>query len=229
MLTQLSLYTCRSVDNWGIVHGWAIKQTVHDFLFMKRNNRSDILPSLTPSQMLLIHVDQSIVLAALDQHHRHHRLLRKSTSSSRVIFSFHRAFSWGIFRLRLGYLSYSFGSGTRNGLLTEVLGKHLGRRFEVFAYALRPHDASDDKIKRQTIERNFEHWVDVSRFSSFSDISQRINDDGVQVLVDLCGLHSNGTNIYAVFEGNPAPVQVMCHSLTALWFHSITVHDVFIF
>jgi predicted O-linked N-acetylglucosamine transferase (SPINDLY family) len=36
-----------------------------------------------------------------------------------------------------------------------------------------------------------------------------INSDGVQALVDLCGLHSNGTNVYAVFGDKPSPVQVV--------------------
>ena len=99
--------------------------------------------------------------------------------------------------------------GPSNGLLTEVLGRHSARKIEVFAYALRPHDASDDGHKRKQIEGNFEHWRDVSSLASFGDISRMINSDGVQALVDLCGLHSNGTNVYAVFGDKPSPVQVV--------------------
>jgi predicted O-linked N-acetylglucosamine transferase (SPINDLY family) len=195
--------------------------------------------------MLLVYTDQTIVQATLAQHHRHlqhsHYTLQSPFSFAAALFpcASHSASSRP--RLRLGYLSYSFGSGTRNGLLTEVLGRHRAARVEVFAYALRPHDASDDVVKRKEIERNFEHWFDVSVHSSFGDISRRINGDGVQVLVDLCGLHSNGTAVYAVFADRPAPVQVtrdvlrvifgMCvrrfvdciHGLR--WYHWLLLHD----
>ncbi len=198
-----------------MVHGWAVKQIIHDFVIAAISNRVPWKPSLTPSQMLLIHTDQAIIRETLAQHHRHQQYLSAQTAASLPSFSFSRALppvvsSAARPRLRLGYLSYSFGSGTRNGLLTEVLGRHFGGKIEVFAYALRPHDASDDEAKRKQIESHFEHWIDVSRDASFADISRRINDDAVQVLVDLCGLHSNGTNVYAVFADRAAPVQVTC-------------------
>jgi predicted O-linked N-acetylglucosamine transferase (SPINDLY family) len=199
-----------------MVHGWAVKQTIHDFVSAASSSKISWQPSLTPSQMLLIHTDQAIVREALAQHHRHQHYLRAISAASLPSFTFSRAFPLAVStatarpRLRLGYLSYSFGSGTRNGLLTEVLGRHFGGKIEVFAYALRPHDVSDDETKRKQIENHFEHWIDVSRDASFADISRRINDDAVQVLVDLCGLHSNGTNVYAVFADRPAPVQVAC-------------------
>jgi predicted O-linked N-acetylglucosamine transferase (SPINDLY family) len=229
------------------VHGWAIRQTIRDFV-AGTGRSADWLPSLTPSQMLLVHTDQTIVKAALAQHHRHLQQMRRASSASLPPFSFAGA----LFavdshllssrpRLRLGYLSYSFGSGTRNGLLTEVLGRHFATRVEVFAYALRPHDASDDGIKRKEIEKNFEHWFDVSGYGTFGEISRRINGDGVQVLVDLCGLHSNGTNVYAVFSDKPAPVQVMCNVRLVLgnvshdvdciyglrWNHRLVFHDLY--
>jgi predicted O-linked N-acetylglucosamine transferase (SPINDLY family) len=210
------MYTCRSVLQWGLVHGRAVKQTVHDFRSSSSSSSSSFWqPSLTPSQMLLVHTEQTLVKATLAQHHKHQQHSR-SPSSASPSFSFSRAFFSRApaaphhrHRLRLGYMSYSFGSGTRNGLLTEVLGRHFRGKIEVFAYALRPHDGSDDAAKRTEIERNFEHWVDVSGFGSFGDIAQLVNGDGVQVLADLCGLHSNGSNVYAIFERQPAPVQVM--------------------
>jgi predicted O-linked N-acetylglucosamine transferase (SPINDLY family) len=43
-------------------------------------------------------------------------------------------------RLRLGYVSYSFGLGVRNGLMYNVFEAHDRARVEVFGFAIRPHD-----------------------------------------------------------------------------------------
>ena len=40
-----------------------------------------------------------------------------------------------------------------------------------------------------------EHFVDISRIE-VSDIPALINSNNVHVLVDICGLHANGTMLY---------------------------------
>ena len=40
-----------------------------------------------------------------------------------------------------------------------------------------------------------EHFVDISRIE-VSDIPALINSNNVHVLIDICGLHANGTMLY---------------------------------
>ncbi len=72
---------------------------------------------------------------------------------------------------------------------------------QVFCYALSPSDGSE---WRQRIEREAEHFLDVSAWST-QDIARRISADGVHVGINLNGYTKGARN--EVFALLPAPVQ----------------------
>ena len=107
----------------------------------------------------------------------------------------------GARRLRLGYLSYSFGLGVRNGaqhsamppeaeaeaeaeaapkvsprlppgLMYRVFEAHDRARVEVLGFAIRPHDEGASAEERARVEANLEHFVDVSQ-DSLDGVAQR--------------------------------------------------------
>lgn len=85
-------------------------------------------------------------------------------------------------RLKIGYLSSDFGNHPLAHLMQSVFGLHDRERFEVFCYAT---SASDNSIYRRKIEREAEHFVDLSK-ASLEQIVGRISADGCHILVNLC-------------------------------------------
>jgi len=104
-------------------------------------------------------------------------------------------------RLRVGYVSSDFGNHPLSHLMCSVFGMHDRSRVEVFLYALSP---SDNSVWRQRIEREAEHFIDVSSWS-VPDIARRISNDGIQVCVNLNGYTKGARN--EIFALRPAPVQ----------------------
>jgi protein O-GlcNAc transferase len=79
------------------------------------------------------------------------------------------------------------------GMLSQV---------EVFCYAL---SASDGSEWRQRIEKEAEHFLDVSTWPTPA-IAQRISSDRIQVAINLNGYTKGARN--EIFALLPAPVQV---------------------
>ncbi|CAG9464383.1 unnamed protein product [Pedinophyceae sp. YPF-701] len=104
-------------------------------------------------------------------------------------------------RLRVAYVSSDFGNHPLSHLMGSVFGLHDRTRLEVFCYALSPPDGSP---WRQRIEREAEHFIDVSAWS-VQDIAQRISADGIHVGVNLNGYTKGSRN--EIFALRPAPVQ----------------------
>lgn len=104
-------------------------------------------------------------------------------------------------RLRVGYVSSDFGNHPLSHLMGSVFGLHDRSRIEVFCYALSPSDGSE---WRQRIERDAEHFVDVSSWG-VADIAARISADGIHVAINLNGYTKGARN--EIFALKPAPVQ----------------------
>ena len=85
-------------------------------------------------------------------------------------------------RLNIGYLSSDFGNHPLAHLMQSVFGLHDRDRFEVFCYATSASDKSSYRLK---IEREAEHFVDLSA-ASLEQIVGRISTDGCHILVNLC-------------------------------------------
>ena len=61
-----------------------------------------------------------------------------------------------------------------------------------------------------------EHFVDISRVQ-VEQVAALMNSLEIHVLVDICGLHANGTTLYrTILARRPAGVQVACMALVAI-------------
>lgn len=104
--------------------------------------------------------------------------------------------------LKIGYVSPDFRQHPVAFFLKGVLFCHNRSEFEIFCYAdVKPADRdqyTDD------CQEAADHWIDSSQMS-YLQLAQRIDADGIDILVDLAG-HLSGNRL-DVFALKPAPVQ----------------------
>lgn len=104
-------------------------------------------------------------------------------------------------RLRIGYVSPDFRDHSVAFFLEPVLAHHDRTAFEVLCYSNnKENDATTARFKTYA-----DHWLDAQALDD-GQLAQRIADDGVDILVDLCG-RTLGNRLGA-FLCNPAPLQV---------------------
>jgi len=102
-------------------------------------------------------------------------------------------------RLRIGYLSPDLRFHAVSFFIEPVLTHHDRNHFEISCYYVHPrHDGMSRRLSQLS-----EHWVDCAGWPA-ADIAQRIESDGIDILVDLAG-HTAGSRIDVVAE-KPAPV-----------------------
>lgn len=104
-------------------------------------------------------------------------------------------------RLKIGYVSSDFGNHPLSHLMASVFGMHDRTIVEVFCYALSANDGSE---WRQKIEKETEHFVDVSSWNTV-DIAGKISADGIHIAINLNGYTKGARN--EIFALLPAPVQ----------------------
>jgi protein O-GlcNAc transferase len=105
-------------------------------------------------------------------------------------------------RLNIGYLSERFRNAATGHLTAGIFARHDRERFNVFAYSWGQDDGS---YYRRKIESGVDHFIDIRNMSDF-DAAVRINDDGIDILVDMMGwMHGNRM---AILAQRPAPIQV---------------------
>ena len=104
-------------------------------------------------------------------------------------------------RLKIGYVSPDFRRHSVAYFLEPLLKEHDRRAVEVFCYAevKRPDTVTED------LQRLADHWL-VTVGLSDDELAERIQEDGIDILVDLAGHTAN--NRLRVFARRPAPVQV---------------------
>ncbi len=103
-------------------------------------------------------------------------------------------------KLRVGYLSPDFRTHPVGILLHQLFQNHDRSGFEIYAYSL--VDVKDNF--RQSIEAGCDVFVDFSEMSTLA-AAQRIQTDGIHILVDLAGYTTySRPDILAL---QPAPVQ----------------------
>ncbi|XP_067948699.1 UDP-N-acetylglucosamine--peptide N-acetylglucosaminyltransferase 110 kDa subunit-like isoform X2 [Watersipora subatra] len=107
-------------------------------------------------------------------------------------------------RLRIGYVSSDFGNHPTSHLMQSIPGMHNRANVEVFCYAL---SADDSTTFRAKIMKESEHFVDLSRIPCNGKAADRINADGIHILVNLNGYTKGARN--ELFALRPAPIQVM--------------------
>ncbi|KAK0418691.1 hypothetical protein QR680_013716 [Steinernema hermaphroditum] len=107
-------------------------------------------------------------------------------------------------RLRIGYVSSDFGNHPTSHLMQSIPGMHDRSLVEVFCYALSPDDGTNF---RQKIMNESEHFVDLNQVPCNGSAADRINADGIHILINMNGYTKGARN--EIFALRPAPVQVM--------------------
>lgn len=104
-------------------------------------------------------------------------------------------------KLKVAYVSADFRKHSVAYFLEPILAHHHRDQFEIFCYALNPHQ---DNIT-QCLQQHVDHWIDSASFSDEA-LVEKIRQDGIDILVDLMG--HTGLNRILIFARKPAPVQV---------------------
>ncbi|CAD5222732.1 unnamed protein product [Bursaphelenchus xylophilus] len=107
-------------------------------------------------------------------------------------------------RLRIGYVSSDFGNHPTSHLMQSVPGFHKREKVEIFCYALSPNDGTTFRSK---IMNESEHFVDLTQYPCNGAAADKINQDGIHILVNMNGYTKGARN--EIFALRPAPVQVM--------------------
>jgi protein O-GlcNAc transferase len=105
-------------------------------------------------------------------------------------------------RLRVGFVSSDFRDHAVAHLLIDYWERSDRTRIETTAYGLVPGDSS---AFAQRVVHAFDRFVDCAE-DSVEDITRRIAQDGIDVLVDLNGYTTHARS--EIFVSRPAPVQV---------------------
>jgi predicted O-linked N-acetylglucosamine transferase (SPINDLY family) len=105
-------------------------------------------------------------------------------------------------KIRLAYAAGTFFKHATSYLVAELFERHDRTRFEVFAYSFGIDDGSDWRAR---IQKGVDHFIDMRTATPF-EVAQRINRDGIDILVDLMGLMQPFA--FPILAHRPAPVQV---------------------
>ncbi|MDE2457444.1 MAG: tetratricopeptide repeat protein, partial [Burkholderiales bacterium] len=105
-------------------------------------------------------------------------------------------------RIRIGFASPDFRLHATTLLLVQTLERLPRDRFEVFLYS---HGEGDGTAQRQRVVAAADHFVECGEMDA-TEQAERIEDDGIALLVDLSG-HTAQTRL-GVFALRPAPLQV---------------------
>ncbi|XGW15493.1 hypothetical protein V3C99_001174 [Haemonchus contortus] len=171
-------------------------------------------------------VDEQLSKKRLPSVHPHHSMLYPLTHQTRIAIAAkhaqlciekvamlgHPPFNYpdrlsvrnGASRLRVGYVSSDFGNHPTSHLMQSIPGMHDRSRIEVFCYAL---SANDGTNFRQKLINEAEHFVDLSQISCNGKAADRINQDGIHILINMNGYTKGARN--EIFALRPAPIQVM--------------------
>lgn len=106
-------------------------------------------------------------------------------------------------RIRIGFVSADFRTHATSMLLVQTLERLPRARFEVFVYS---HSDDDGSALRQRVVAAADHFVECSELGT-TEQANRIEDDGITMLVDMSGYTSN-TRL-GVFSLRAAPLQVL--------------------
>jgi protein O-GlcNAc transferase len=103
--------------------------------------------------------------------------------------------------LRIGYVSGDFHEHVVSYFLRPILAQHDRTRFEIFAYSDTIHPDAATAAMASCVHT----WRSIVGVSDDA-VAQLIRDDGIDILVDLCG-HTHGERL-PIFVRRPAPIQV---------------------
>jgi predicted O-linked N-acetylglucosamine transferase (SPINDLY family) len=104
--------------------------------------------------------------------------------------------------LRIGYLSSDLRAHAIGMLTSEIFELHNRQKVEIFAYycGISKSDAIMERIKK-----NVDHWIPIQDMDD-ETAARRINDDGIQILIDVNG-YTGGMRM-KLLAMRPAPIIV---------------------
>ncbi|PAV88559.1 hypothetical protein WR25_21848 [Diploscapter pachys] len=171
-------------------------------------------------------VDEQLSKKRLPSVHPHHSMLYPLTHATRIAIAAkhailcsekvamlgHASFVYpdrlsiksGGQRLRIGYVSSDFGNHPTSHLMQSIPGMHDRSKVEVFCYALSSNDGTNF---RQKLMHEAEHFVDLSAIACNGKAADRINQDGIHILINMNGYTKGARN--EIFALRPSPIQVM--------------------
>jgi len=105
-------------------------------------------------------------------------------------------------KLKIGYVSSDLREHAVGFGLSELMELHDRERYEIHAYycGINREDATKERIRSSV-----DHWADINGMSDDA-AAQRIQDDGIDILIDVNGFTRDART--AVFARRPAPIQV---------------------
>ncbi|NOT69627.1 MAG: tetratricopeptide repeat protein [Methylophilaceae bacterium] len=105
-------------------------------------------------------------------------------------------------KLRIGYLASDFRLHPLAFLITDLIKLHDRNQFEIYAYSA---GIDDKSAERTLLKQAFDQFVDI-RALSLTAAANKINADGIDILLDLTGFtHTSRSGIVAL---RPAPILV---------------------
>ena len=105
-------------------------------------------------------------------------------------------------KISIGYLSADFRLHPLAFLITELIEKHNRNKFKVVAYA---YGAVDNTPTRKRLVKAFDQFHDIRHLNDIK-AAQKIQQDGIDILVDLTGFtQTSRTGIVAL---KPAPISI---------------------
>lgn len=104
-------------------------------------------------------------------------------------------------RLRIGMISAGFRIHPVGQMITSAMEALAREQFELFAYSM--SDQVDALTERMMARAD--HWQSVTHLDNL-ELAQRIRDDRIDILFDLCG-HTEGNRLQAI-TSEPAPLQI---------------------
>lgn len=107
-------------------------------------------------------------------------------------------------RLRIGYVSSDYGNHPTSHLMQSVPGMHNRDHVEIYCYALSSNDGTKFRAK---VERESDHFIDLSAIACNGKAADRIYSDRIHILVNMNGYTKGARN--EIFALKPAPIQVM--------------------
>ena len=111
-------------------------------------------------------------------------------------------------RLRVGYCSPDFRHHAAAYFIEPLLAHHDHGDFEILCYS----DVGQPDTVSSRLRGHADKWTDCAGMGD-EDMARRIEEDGVDILVDLAG-HTAGNRL-RVFTRKPAPLQVSWFGLPA--------------
>jgi protein O-GlcNAc transferase len=105
-------------------------------------------------------------------------------------------------RLKIGYLSADFRLHPLAFLITELIENHNRSQFEIYAYSYGTDDKTDI---RKRLMHAFDYFIDIRALNDI-EAATKINQDGIDILVDLTGYTQSSRTAIAALK--PAAIQI---------------------